>query len=136
MTTASSLNSPILGPPSRPQELLALQQGFAKPSAADKAEKLHDTFTKFVGQTFYGQMIKSMRSTVGQAAYFNGGQGEKIFQGQLDQTLADQMTKATADRFAEPLFQRQFPNAAAQTAAASTGNQTSGLNDLSRLSRR
>ena len=104
----------------------------AKPSAAEKAEKLHDTFTKFVGQTFYGQMIKSMRSTVGQAAYFNGGQAEKMFQGQLDQTLAEQMTKATAERFAEPLFQRQFPQRSGAGKRASTGNQAAGLNDLSR----
>ena len=96
-----------------------------------RTEKLHDTFTQFVGQTFYGQMIKSMRSTVGNAAYFNGGQGEKIFQGQLDQTLAEQMTKASADRFAEPLFHQQFPNvrpARRQANAAKT--QTAGLNDL------
>ena len=53
----------------------------AKPSAEEQAEKLHDTFTKFVGQTFYGQMMKSMRSTVGEAAYFNGGQGENPDEG-------------------------------------------------------
>jgi peptidoglycan hydrolase FlgJ len=136
MTTTPSLNSATLGPPNRPQELHAPQRPGVKPSAADKAEKLHDTFTKFVGQTFYGQMIKSMRSTVGQAAYFNGGQAEKMFQSQLDQTLVDQMTKATADRFAEPLFQRQFPHAAAQANVASTANHGAGLNDLSGLSRR
>src|ERR1700754_2455592 len=49
------------------------------------AEELKSTFTQFVGETFFSQMIKSMRSTVGEAAYFNGGQAEKVFQGQLDQ---------------------------------------------------
>jgi Rod binding domain-containing protein len=136
MTATSSLNPASLAPLTRPQALPMPKPICAKPTAAEQAEKLHDTFTKFVGQTFYGQMIKSMRSTVSQAAYFNGGQAEKMFQGQLDQTLAEQMTKATADRFAEPLFQRQFPHAAAQIANTSAGNQTSGLNDLSALSRR
>ena len=28
----------------------------------------------------------------------------------MDQTIADQMTKASADRFADPMFHRQFPN--------------------------
>src|SRR5262249_43552781 len=110
MTTTSAVKMISLAPPNPPQQLHAPQRPGAKETDAQKAEKLHATFTQFVGQTFYGQMIKSMRDTVGHAAYFNGGQAEKIFQGQLDQTLADQMTKATADRFAEPLFQRQFPN--------------------------
>ena len=48
----------------------------------------HDKFTQFVGEAFYGQMLKSMRSTVGKPAYFNGGHAEEVFQGQLDQTMA------------------------------------------------
>jgi Rod binding domain-containing protein len=54
-------------------------------------------------------MIKSMRSTVGKPAYFHGGRGEEVFRSQLDQTLAQHMTEATADRFADPMFHRQFP---------------------------
>jgi Rod binding domain-containing protein len=136
MTTTSALNSIVLGPPNRPQDLRAPQLPGAKESAADKAEKLHSTFTQFVGQTFYGQMIKAMRSTVTQPAYFNGGQAEKIFQSQLDQTLADQMTKASADRFAEPMFQRQFPNVDLPAQSDATSKQLSGINELGQLTRR
>src|SRR5262245_38065158 len=70
-------------------------------------EELKTAFTQFVGETFFSQMIKSMRSTVGEAAYFNGGQAEKVFQGQLDQQLAQELTKKSASKFAEPMFNRQ-----------------------------
>src|SRR5882724_13527287 len=83
-----------------PNDWHALHWANSKEAQAGKDEKLRATLTQFVGQTFFGQMIKSMRSTVGHAAYFNGGQGEKIFQGLLDQTFSEQMTKASADRFA------------------------------------
>jgi Rod binding domain-containing protein len=136
MSVAGSLNSAMLGPPSRPDDLKLLRRPNGKDAQAEKAKKLHDTFTQFVGQTFYGQMIKSMRSTVKPAAYFNGGQGEKIFQGQLDQTLADQMTKASADRFAEPMLRQQFPNLDPQAGRLTTAKQTSNLNDLNQLARR
>jgi Rod binding domain-containing protein len=79
-------------------------------------EELRKHFTQFVGETFYGQMIKSMRSTVGKPAYFHGGRGEEVFRAQLDQTLAEHMTAATADRFADPMFHQQFPKLAVDTA--------------------
>jgi Rod binding domain-containing protein len=49
-------------------------------------------------------MIASMRSTQQESAYFNGGQAEKIFQGQLDQILTDEITKASSSQIAEPMY--------------------------------
>lgn len=73
--------------------------------ATDKASpELREAFTSFVGQTFYSQLLGSMRKTVDKPAYFHGGRAEEVFQGQLDQTLAEDMTKATADQFAGPMF--------------------------------
>jgi hypothetical protein len=83
-------------------------------SGHDSNAELKKHFTQFVGETFYGQMIKAMRSTVGKPAYFHGGRGEEVFRAQLDQTLAEHMTVATADRFADPMFQRQFPRLSLQ----------------------
>lgn len=98
------------------------------PKGTNKAD-VKDKFTQFVGETFYGQMMKSMRSTVGKPAYFNGGRGEQVFQGQLDQTMAQQMTKASASTLADPMFERQFPNLADSKPAV-------GLEQLSQLQRR
>ena len=94
----------------------------------DKEGELHEKFTQFVGEAFYGQMLKAMRSTVGKPAYFYGGHAEEVFQGQLDQTMAEHLTKASASKLAEPMFERQFPQFAEAKPA-------SGLDVLNQLRR-
>jgi hypothetical protein len=93
-------------------------------------DELREKFTEFVGEAFYGQMFKAMRSTVGKPAYFHGGRAEEVFQGQLDQTMAEQLTKTTASKFAEPMFARQFPR------LAESGSASSELGQLTQLRRR
>jgi Rod binding domain-containing protein len=66
--------------------------------------EVKDAFNRFVGETFYGQMLKAMRKSVDKAGYFHGGRGEEIFQEQLDQTIAQNMAKSTADQFTGPMF--------------------------------
>jgi len=137
MTAISNIQVPMLGPPNVPSSLGPVNTAanrFEKPDFGNKDE-LREKFTQFVGETFYGQMIKSMRSTVGKAAYFDGGQAEKAFQGQLDQQLAQHLTEATADRFAKPLFNRQFPHLANQNVDNSAAASAS-LDQLQTLSRR
>ncbi len=70
-----------------------------------KQGKLREAFDSFVGETFYGQMLKEMRKTVGKASYFNGGHAEEVFQGQLDQMLAKNMAKSSAHTFSGPMFE-------------------------------
>ena len=78
-------------------------------SPAPKAPQSKDVETKeafqqFVGETFYGMMLKQMRQSVEQGPYFHGGQGEAIFQQQLDQVLVERMSAASADTFSEPMY--------------------------------
>jgi Rod binding domain-containing protein len=98
----------------------------------DKAREVEQAYRKFVGSTFFGQMLKAMRTSVGKPAYFHGGHAEEVFQSQLDQTLADHMTEASADRFADPMFAHQFPQLAELLERADSPS----LNDLSALRRR
>jgi hypothetical protein len=91
-------------------------------------EQLREHFTQFVGEAFFGQMIQAMRATTGKPAYFHGGRAEEVFQGQLDQKFAEHLTKASADRFAEPMFARQFPRLAARV-------EQTDLNQLAHLRR-
>ncbi|MBX3424998.1 MAG: rod-binding protein [Pirellulales bacterium] len=100
----------------------------------ESAEQLRDVYREFVGKTFFGQMLKSMRTTVGEAAYFHGGQAEKVWQSQLDEQLAEHMTVASADKFADPMFRQQFP-AQAKLLDEAAGKQAS-LADLGSLRRR
>jgi peptidoglycan hydrolase FlgJ len=83
--------------------LTALSSPPQAPSPQDR--KLRETFDQFVGQTFFGQMISSMRQTVGKPAYFHGGRAEEIFQGQLDQAMADDLTKNCAQELTDPMFE-------------------------------
>lgn len=67
--------------------------------------ELKESFKQFVGQTLFGQMLSSMRKTVDSSAYFHGGQTEEIFQQQLDQVLVEEITDASADTIADPMFE-------------------------------
>lgn len=78
--------------------------------AAPKGPVLPEAFDQFVGDTFFRQMLKSLRSTTGKPAYFHGGQAEEIFQSQMDELLITDMVKATKDSFSADLFSQQFPN--------------------------
>jgi len=67
-------------------------------------EEFRKVFHQFVGQTMFGQMLKSMRETQQKPAYFHGGRVEEIFQEQLDNVLIDKMTAATPHSFSDTMF--------------------------------
>lgn len=99
-----------------PQQLVPIKPLKAGIKTAEEqlqsARELKKAYCDFVGKTFFGQMMKSMRSTVKEPAYFHGGQAEKAFQSQLDQQLTDTMSDASASQIANPMFERQFPQQA------------------------
>jgi len=69
------------------------------------APQFREAFTDFVGQTFFGELLKQMRATVDKPAFFHGGLGEDIFQSQLDQILVERMTEASGSSFSGPMFE-------------------------------
>lgn len=101
----------------------------------DDARELQKAFQDFVGKSFYGEMLKSMRSTVGEPAYFHGGNAEKIFQQQLDHQIGDEMSKSNGGELSAAMFRRQFPKEAELIAKADKSAAAS-LTDLSSLRRR
>jgi Rod binding domain-containing protein len=85
---------------------LASQPATKKPASGQAdSPQLRKAFDSFVGETFYGQMLKSMRTTVGKPAYFNGGHAEEIFTQQFDQVLAKKLSESSADKFSGPMYQ-------------------------------
>ena len=88
------------------QEQVALSP--AQQEALNKAEEreteFRETFAQFVGQTFFGQLMASMRKTVGKSELFHGGRGEEIFQQQMDQIFVERMSESTADQLANPMY--------------------------------
>jgi len=91
---------PRLQPLSAPK---ALTETESANSAQDT--ELREVFTQFVGETFFQQMMSAMRKTVDKPAYFHGGRTEEVFQNQLDQVFSERMTEASADEFANPMFE-------------------------------
>jgi Rod binding domain-containing protein len=66
---------------------------------------LRKVFDQFVGETFYGQMLKALRKSQGEVAYFGGGQAEEIFTQQLDQALTQKMTHANGNKLSGAMYQ-------------------------------
>lgn len=87
---------------------IVTDQGLPVQANAETSQRptLKQAFSDFVGQTFFSELIKSYRSTQQPAAYFNGGRAEKIFQGQLDQVLAENLSERSAEKFADPMFEQ------------------------------
>ena len=52
----------------------------------------------------FGQMLKSMRKTVGKPAYLHGGRAEEIFTQQLDEVLAQTLSEASAEQYLGPMY--------------------------------
>jgi Rod binding domain-containing protein len=102
MQTQSSGAASIQADGGQKPDTLAAQRLQAKGAAPSK---MRETFDSFVGETFYGQMLASMRKTVGKAAYFDGGRAEEIFRGQLDQVISQDLAKSAAPSFTEPMFE-------------------------------
>ncbi len=82
-----------------------LQGEQTKDTTGSEEDPTRDAFRDFVGQTFFGQLIASMRSTQNEPAYFHGGQAEKIFQGQFDQQLAETLSDKSAAKVADPMYE-------------------------------
>lgn len=87
------------GPP-----LVQSPQPSAPPTAGPDTPELKKAFTDFVGQSFFGELLKQMRATVGKPAYLHGGFGEDVFQSQLDQILVERISDASASSFSDPMY--------------------------------
>jgi Rod binding domain-containing protein len=92
----------ISAAPAKPSFASAKPAAGAAKSADNPA--LRKAFDQFVGETFYGQMLKEMRKSQGKVAYVGGGQAEEIFTQQLDQALTKKMSAAGADKLSGPLY--------------------------------
>ena len=67
-------------------------------------KELRKIFEAFLGEVYFGQMLKAMRRTVDKPAYVYGGMAEDIFTQQLDQVLAESLAKTVAPEWTGPMF--------------------------------
>jgi hypothetical protein len=99
MSDISSLSAAM--PETSVAELNARRLTASRPENLEMREQ----FTKFAGQTFFGQVLSSMRKTVDEPAYFHGGKAEEVFQSQMDQVLGEKLTAASAEQFTQPMWE-------------------------------
>ncbi len=87
---------------------IALNGAADSQGAEPQDPQLRKAFDDFVGQTLFGQLLQSMRKSVGKPAYFHGGRTEEVFQKQLDQVLAEKMADAQGGELSQALYEQQF----------------------------
>ena len=75
-----------------------------EPVVDDNEKQFREVLHQFIGQTLFGQMLKSMRSTQEKNPFFHGGQSEEIYQSLLDMELTDQLTKSSSRTISEPMY--------------------------------
>jgi len=97
------MDAPSVGPVAAQLPLNSPQPPLKQNSG--ESEKMREAFTDFVGQTLFGSMLASMRKTVGKPAYMHGGRTEEVFQQQMDQKIVEELTEASADSIADPMFE-------------------------------
>lgn len=67
-------------------------------------EETKQQFQEILGELLFGQLLKSMRRTVDKPAYFHGGRAEEVFTQQLDQVLAQNMSRSVGEQFLGPMY--------------------------------
>jgi hypothetical protein len=66
-------------------------------------ESAQQAMQQFVGETFYGMLLKQMRNTVLESDLLGNSSAKKMFQSQLDQTLVQELALHHSDFLSQPL---------------------------------
>ena len=75
-------------------------------AAARKHEELVKETQKWVATTFYGTLLKQMRDDPFHSDLFDGGRGGEMFQGMLDQELADRASRSMAPKLVNAIVSK------------------------------
>ena len=74
-------------------------------AAGNEPDETREAFDKFVGGTFYRQMLSEMQKSVGKAAYMHGGQAEEMFRSELNSQLADKMAESSGKELTGSMYE-------------------------------
>lgn len=80
-------------------------------------------FHEAIGGSFYRQMLAALRTSTGKAAYFDGGQAEKIFQSQFDELIIERLSQSNGQLFSGGLFEQWNRNQQSTFSPGITGNK-------------
>ncbi len=96
------------------------QNGSPVKSPAKGQLAVREKFQDFVGSTFYKEMLKALRAAQKPSKYLYGGQAEKMFQGQMDQQIAEDLARQYGGHLADPLFESYSRQSLAGTSPSSS----------------
>src|SRR5882757_834094 len=100
-------------------------QGGTKAKTPAKGQlAVREKFQDFVGGTFYKEMLKALRAAQKPSKYMNGGQAEKVFQGQMDQQIAEDLARQYAGHLADPLFDSYARQSLSESSPSSAATET------------
>jgi Rod binding domain-containing protein len=81
-------------------------------------DKLVDQTRTWVGQTFFGTLLKQMRDSPFKSELFSGGQGGQAFAQLHDQRMAEHMARGAGSKLVNTIVRRIEANAAYRKQAA------------------
>jgi Rod binding domain-containing protein len=91
-----------------------------KTTPKSQHDKLVAQTKKWVGQTFYGTMLKQMRESPFKSDLFDGGRGGQAFGAMYDQELSERLSQGAGKQLVDSIVNRieQRSNAVRQQLAA------------------
>ena len=89
---------------------------------ADQHTRLVDQTRKWVGQTFFGTLMKQMEDSPFKSDLFSGGRGGEAFSSLYHQQLVDRMARAAGDKLVNAIVRRIEATSAYQKQKAPTND--------------
>ncbi|MFH1416789.1 MAG: hypothetical protein ABII12_00670 [Planctomycetota bacterium] len=106
-------------------QLQVQAQQLAKGNEAGE-ERTRKAVGEFVGNVFYGTLLRQIQDSKLKGTYMHGGRGEEVFRGQLNMELAKRMGAAKNDPITERLYasiERNLPGGRVKQDGAIPGEQ-------------
>ncbi len=90
-------------------------------------ETLRDLVGDFVGNVFYGTLLRELQNSTIKGKYLHGGRGEDVFRGQLNMELAKRMGRAPNDPIANHMHAALTRFYRIDSGADSSGGASAGM---------
>ena len=119
MTTASKIadnpHSPVnAAQASRPSLAESAHGPFNVTPQLSEDQKLDKQVRNWVGQTFFGTLLKQMRDSPFKSEIFSGGRGGEAFQEMYDGRLAQHMANSVGTKIVRPIVKELQKKSAAR----------------------
>jgi hypothetical protein len=97
-------------------------------AAKKDATELRDNVGEFVGNVFYGTLMRQMQNSKLKGKYLHGGRGEEVFQSQLNMEYAKRMGRSPNDPIANRIYDAMTRSRPQLGGQAKAKIETSGAN--------